>query len=92
VQNKASLAANATQHDIIQETAARQRQEDKAAKQLERVQMQMAERVMPVIMEINGLLNGWIAMVKVRQPQSCEGHKLGCYNSESPMGSAGAAP
>ena len=40
VQNKASIAANLTQHELVGEAAARQRLEDKAANQLERVQMQ----------------------------------------------------
>jgi hypothetical protein len=48
VQNKASIAATTTQHEIIQEAAERQRAEDKAGKQLERVQMQNAEFVYPV--------------------------------------------
>jgi hypothetical protein len=48
VQNKATISANATQHEIIQESAERQRQEDKAAKQLERVQAQMAEFIKPL--------------------------------------------
>ena len=34
MQNKAAISANATQHEIIQESAERQRQEEKAAKQL----------------------------------------------------------
>ena len=48
VQNKASIAANATQHQLIQEAAERQRAEDRAGKQLERVQMQNAELIYPV--------------------------------------------
>jgi hypothetical protein len=68
VQNKGSLAANATQHEIIQETAARQRQEDKAAKQLERVQMQMADRIMPLTIENNTVRGGWETIAKVRRP------------------------
>ena len=47
MQNKAAISANATQHEISQESAERQRQEDKAAKQLERVQAQMAELILP---------------------------------------------
>jgi hypothetical protein len=47
VQNKAAIAANATQHEIIQESAERQRQEEKAPKQLERVQAQTAELIFP---------------------------------------------
>ena len=49
MQNKAAISANATQHEISQESAERQRQEDKAAKQLERVQAQMAEFLQPTL-------------------------------------------
>ena len=45
VQNKASITANATQHELIQEASERQRAEDRAGKQLERVQTQNAELV-----------------------------------------------
>jgi hypothetical protein len=45
VQNKAAIAANATQHEIVHEAAERQRLENKAGKQLERVQIAMAEWV-----------------------------------------------
>ena len=48
VQNKASIAANTSQHKLIQEAAERQRAEDRAGKQLERVQTQNAELVYPV--------------------------------------------
>ena len=48
VQNKASIAANTTQHQLIQEAAERQLAEDRAGKQLERVQTQNAELVYPV--------------------------------------------
>ena len=48
VQNKASIAANATQHQLIQDAAERQRAEDRAGKQLKRVQTQSAEFVYPV--------------------------------------------
>ena len=48
VQNKASINANATQHQLSQEAAERQRAEDRAGKQLERVQIQNAELVYPV--------------------------------------------
>ena len=47
MQNKAAIAANATQQHIAQETAERQRNEEKAGKQLERVQQQMADFVHP---------------------------------------------
>ena len=48
VQNKASIAANTTQHQLVQEAAERQRAEDRAGKQLERVQTQNTELVYPV--------------------------------------------
>jgi hypothetical protein len=48
VQNKASIAANATQHKLSQDAAERQRAEDRAGKQLERVQSQNTELVYPV--------------------------------------------
>jgi hypothetical protein len=48
IQNKASISANATQHQLIQEAAERQHAEDRAGKQLERVQIQNAELVYPV--------------------------------------------
>jgi hypothetical protein len=48
VQNKASINANATQHQQMQEAAERQQAEDRAGKQLERVQTQNAELIYPV--------------------------------------------
>ena len=48
VQNKASITANATQHELVQEAAERQHAEDRAGKQLERVQTQNAELIYPV--------------------------------------------
>jgi hypothetical protein len=49
IQNKASITANSTQHDIVQEAAERQRVEDKAGKQLERVQAQMELFINPLM-------------------------------------------
>ena len=40
---QALITANTTQHELVQEAAERQRAEDKAGKQLERVQAQMEE-------------------------------------------------
>ena len=57
VQNKASITANATQHELVQEAAERQRAEDRAGKQLERVQIQNAELVYSV--GTLGNLFGW---------------------------------
>jgi len=48
VQNKAAIAANATQHELIQEAAERQRAEEKAGKQLDRVQLQNSEFIYPM--------------------------------------------
>ena len=52
MQNRAAISANATQHEIVQEAAERQRLEDKAGKQLERVQAQMALYVWPFTMAV----------------------------------------
>ena len=60
MQNKASIAANATQHQIVQESAERQRQEDKAGKHLERVQLQMAEFVRPLNAHVTAWDLAWI--------------------------------
>ena len=59
MQNKAAIAANATQHEIIQESAERQRQEEKASKQLERVQAQMAELIVPTLHGIGNFLRAY---------------------------------
>ena len=48
VQNKAAIAANATQHELVQEAAERQRHEDNAAKRLERVRDQQAYFINPI--------------------------------------------
>ena len=48
VQNKAAISANATQHELVQEAAERQRQEDNAAKRLERVHDQQANFIWPI--------------------------------------------
>ena len=48
VQNKAAISANATQHELVQEAAERQRHEDNAAKRLERVHDQQANFIWPI--------------------------------------------
>ena len=60
-QNKASITANATQHELIQEASERQRAEDRAGKQLERVQTQNAELVYPVGTLVNQF---WLAFAR----------------------------
>ena len=54
VQNKAAISANATQHELVQEAAERQRQEDNAAKRLERVHDQQANFIFPITMYLVG--------------------------------------
>ena len=48
MQNKAAISANATQHELVQEAAERQRHEDNAAKRLERVHDQQANFIFPI--------------------------------------------
>jgi hypothetical protein len=48
VQNKASITANATQHELTQEASERQRVEDRAGKLLQRVQQQNEDFIYPV--------------------------------------------
>jgi hypothetical protein len=47
----------------------REKAEAKAGKQLERVQLQMSEWVMPALMETQAVGFGWFCMAKVRQPR-----------------------
>ena len=54
MQNKAAISANATQHELVQEAAERQRQEDCAAKRLERVRDQQANFVWPITQYLVG--------------------------------------
>ena len=80
VQNKASITANATQHELIQEASERQRAEDRAGKQLERVQTQNAELVYPV-----GTLASQFfqAFVRVALECSLEGYNHGILRHDS---------
>ena len=54
VQNKAAISANATQHELAQEAAERQRHEDNAAKRLERVRDQQAYFINPIAQYLVG--------------------------------------
>ena len=56
VQNKAAISANATQHELVQEAAEWQRQEDNAAKRLERVHDQQANFISPLALYLVGQL------------------------------------
>ena len=48
VQNKASISANKTQHELIQEAAEREKTESKAGKLLERVHMSQEHFLWPM--------------------------------------------
>ena len=50
VQNKNATDANRAQHQVAQETAGRARAEEKAGRQLESVQTQTAELILPAVM------------------------------------------
>ena len=69
VQSKNAADADRAQHEIVQEAADREKAEAKAGKQLERVQLQMAEWVRPILMENQLVYVGWFNMAKVRQPR-----------------------
>ena len=69
LQNKNAADANKVQHEVIQEAAERDKAEAKAAKQLERVQLQMAEWVRPINVENMTVNFGWFNMAKVCRPQ-----------------------
>jgi hypothetical protein len=56
VQNKNATDANRAQHEVAQEAAVRERVEEKAGKQLERVQMQNAEFILPAAVAANRFL------------------------------------
>ncbi len=61
--------ASAARASLEQEAAERDKAEAKAGKQLERVQLQMAEWVRPLFMENQTLHFGWFKMAKVRRPR-----------------------
>ena len=59
LQNKNAADANKVQHEVVQEAAERANVEAKAGKQLERVQMQNAELIMPAVMLSNQFLKAF---------------------------------
>ena len=69
IQSKNAADADRAQHEIVQEAADREKAEAKAGKQLERVQLQMAEWVRPIAMQNAAVTFGWCNMAKVRQPR-----------------------
>jgi hypothetical protein len=54
---------------LEQEAAERDKAEAKAGKQLERVQLQMAEWVRPIVIDTQTVTFGWFSIAKVRQPR-----------------------
>ena len=69
VQARSAQKASKAQASLEQEAAERDKAEAKAAKQLERVQLQMAEWVRPLVMENQSLHFGWFNMAKVCRPR-----------------------
>ena len=69
VQARSAQKASQAQASLEQEAAEREKAEAKAGKQLERVQLQMAEWVRPLLMENQSLHFGWLNMAKVRRPR-----------------------
>jgi len=69
VQARASQKASDAQASLGLEAAEREKAEAKAGKQLERVQLQMAEWVRPLAMETHSVTFGWRAIAKELQLQ-----------------------
>ena len=69
VQARSAQKASEAQAALEREAAVREKAEAKAGKQLERVQLQMSDWVMPVLMETQAVGFGWFCMAKVRQPR-----------------------
>jgi uncharacterized protein HemX len=69
VQARSAQKAFEAQASLEREVAEREKLEAKAAKQLERVQLQSAEWVRPLLVENQSLHFGWLNMAKVRRPR-----------------------
>jgi hypothetical protein len=69
VQARSAQKASEAHASLEREAAERDKAEAKAGKQLERVQLQMAEWVRPLLMENQSLYFGWFMMAKVRPPR-----------------------
>ena len=68
MQARSAQKASAARASLEQEAAERDKAEAKAGKQLERVQLQMAEWVRPINVENQTLHFGWFNMAKVCRP------------------------
>jgi hypothetical protein len=62
VQARSAQKASQAQAGLLREGAERDKAEAKAGKQLERVQLQMAEWVRPIVVESNIMWYGWVAI------------------------------
>ena len=69
VQARSAQKASKAQASLELEAAEREKGEAKAAKQLERVQLQMAEWVRPINVENQTVNFGWFNMAKVCRPR-----------------------
>jgi hypothetical protein len=64
VQARSAQKASQAQASVLREAAEREKVEAKAGKQLERVQLQMAEWVRPLSVETNFVYFGWITIAR----------------------------
>jgi hypothetical protein len=64
VQARSAQKASQAQASLEREAAERERVEAKAGKQVERVQLQMAEWVRPLLMANTEIVWGWIGIAK----------------------------
>jgi hypothetical protein len=69
VQARSAQKASEARASLEQEAAERDKAEVKAGKQLERVQLQMAEWVMPITIDNQSLNYGWFNVAKVCRPR-----------------------
>jgi hypothetical protein len=69
VQARSAQKASQAQASLEREAAEREKAQKKAAKQLERVQLQMGEWVMPLLVENSAVHFGWFNMTKVCRPR-----------------------
>jgi len=68
VQARSAQKASAARASLEQEAAERDKAEAKAGKQLERVQLQMADWARPINVENQTVNIGWFTMAKVCRP------------------------
>ena len=69
VQARSAQKASEAQVTLDREAAEREKAEARAGKQLEVVQLQMAEWVQPLSFNNISIIRGWQAVCKVRRPR-----------------------